>query len=556
MEQPAGARTRTTGSKHKVQFAVLDVATGKETAWSPFVGPMLLMTKDADADDAGSIGPASKTIAWVPNKISSTGKPTGQGRQGRQLTHVIEQRGGGGLVNRSALMLQVAVGRRLQHLDLDKFIQSFEMDGAFSFRQLTHLSKERKDQIPALLKRWPYVIYVRDPHTGDTVLHFSAKVTHNGLRGWLTGPKKCMLLRNNMGHSALHEAAQSQNTKRLMGLVSNLDPELPLSRSNILVDDLVTIAQNVPSLLPEVFASLHGSYRAFRLICKRSTTISDNLTQLLDTLVVRASGDGLGVERWTKYEGEQNTPTATVKCKADLEVMALRGFHCWGEDGSEPPCTQIFHLMNDGPYERELDALLSTKVLQMAVDYKWSLVKGRVYWRMLMHMAYWLFITTTISISTQSKVPTSGWYGEGTGWYDWYASSIAGTTWSVPDVMMVAQAVLTTNYLMAEARQYQIARTKRDDWMDLWNWFDLTSIGACYITCAGHFTQSDQIESQVGSLAVLLTNFGFLQRLRPLTGTGPLIQTVLIIADAIKDFCIVLGVLMLGVQQRLCSVNA
>jgi len=257
------------------------------------------------------------------------------------------------------------------------------------------------------------------------------------------------------------------------------------------------------------------------------------LTRRLDTFAVRASADGLTTERWTEYVSDEKAKN-TVKCSVDMEVMALRGFACWGDDGSEPPCTQIFHLMNENHCERELDALLTTKIMQATVNYKWSVVQGRVHWRMLIHMVYWLLIIATISISTQSKVSTSEWHG------------VSGTDWSVPDVLQVIQAVMTTGQLIEEARQYQIARTNRDYWTDLWNWMDLTSIAVCYIACAGHFTQSDDIESQVGSVAVLLVSFGFLQRLRPLTGTGPLIQTILIIAEDIQHFCIVLVVLMLG----------
>lgn len=195
---------------------ILDVETGQEPAWSKCLLTMMLPPGE-------NLFGGYDMICWVtlpPHAESDDKSPP------------------------PPLILQAAAGTELHFIDVSAFIRSFEKDGNFSLDQLNRLSDSKPEAIPGLLKKWPHVVNLCDPVTGDTLIHhlsgvIDGSVTVTDRRKadlatelWLSGSVPIALLENNEGYSSVWKAATNKRAGVARMALSKLDAHMPLQDCN------------------------------------------------------------------------------------------------------------------------------------------------------------------------------------------------------------------------------------------------------------------------------------------------------------------------------------
>lgn len=138
-------------------------------------GELTVVDMDPDSKIAG------KTVSWstLLSAVIRTVDPT-------EALHCPVARWGVGWMPDSTSTLYMSVGRRMVTIDVNKLAKVAE-DGCFSTKQLCSVTHHRPDLIDIILGLNPYVTNLRDPDTGDTVLHHCAgtlEVQHQ-LHQWL-----------------------------------------------------------------------------------------------------------------------------------------------------------------------------------------------------------------------------------------------------------------------------------------------------------------------------------------------------------------------------------
>ena len=327
-------------------IVVLDAETLEEPAWSKCFRTLLL--------PAGKI--LFHTVRWVTNPPEA--------EEGEEESAP------------PPLMLQAAIGHELHLINITAFIRSFEEDGNFSVQQLRPLSDIIPDAIPLLLDRLPHAINLRDPETGDTVLHHCAREGSALLaatKAWLDGADAPYeLLPDVDGNTALRVAVEKHHASISSALLASLNPQLPLVKTELLTHDLVAVAEFLPGHLVEFIELLQDSGH-FGLF--RTQRTIHFLKRRLDEFVVRGSDDGLGTQLWSEYV-EKDERDGAIRSDTKLEVLALRGFVGSPTKGdSLPPYSQLLEAATTGEKqlsETQLNDLLNTKLMQVATAFSWQ----------------------------------------------------------------------------------------------------------------------------------------------------------------------------------------
>ena len=329
-------------------IVVLDAETLEEPAWSRCFRTLLL--------PAGKI--LFHTVRWVTDP-SGVEEPDGEEESAPP-----------------PLILQAAIGHQLHLINITAFIRSFEEDGNFSVQQLRPLSDIIPDAIPLLLERLPHAINLRDPETGDTVLHHCARegsVLLAATKAWLDGADAPYeLLPDVDGNTALRVAVEKHHADIASALLASLNPRLPLVKTELLTQDLVAVAGFLPGHLVE-FIELLQDTQHFGLF--RTQRTIHFLKRRLDEFVVRGSDDGLGTELWSEYV-EKAEKDGAIRSDTKLEVLALRGFVGSPTSGdSLPPYSELLEAATTGEKqlsETQLNDLLNTKLMQVATAFSWQ----------------------------------------------------------------------------------------------------------------------------------------------------------------------------------------
>ena len=118
-----------------------------------------------------------------------------------------------------------------------------------------------------MVERWPHMINIRDPETGDTVLdHCAGEGLRSQTEAWLAGAPYDLLSDSN-GMTALRMAVDGQYTRTTRELVASLNPQLPLPRTALLTRDLAAIAERLPANLVDFIGLLEDQahYGLFRV---------------------------------------------------------------------------------------------------------------------------------------------------------------------------------------------------------------------------------------------------------------------------------------------------
>jgi hypothetical protein len=464
------------------------------------------------------------------------------------------------------LILQAAIGSQLYLIDVAAFILAFEEDGNFSLEQLNRLSDSEPDSIPVLLEKWPHIVNFRDDISGDTVLHYCARTGKpEAAQQWLSGSIPPPVLENRQDRSALREAVANLHFGTVETMIGRLAPNTPLSRTHILTDDIVAIAEAFPrdvvrfiDLLEskDVANAQGGGGSRFNLFRKQKKLTL--LNKPLDTkhgYAVRASADGAADEPWPEFVGEG----AQVKCECELLVLVLAGFAGMPTDrDAAPPYTKLYQACGDVS-EDLLNKLMMTDLMSAVTNFKWdAYCKRRVYKRLGCYVLHFALAASAMLMSTQFAELNAEFHSNG-GW--------AGH-WQTVDAAMACDilqgALILTNSIVAYREVNQVKLTlmdmRRKDhnhppscytavWKYLssgWNLIDLAGILALYVAAVAHLIDSEVLLQHVGSLGVLLNAFSLLQLLTPFESTGPLIKTVLEILNDISGYGALLLILLWG----------
>jgi hypothetical protein len=403
---------------------------------------------------------------------------------------------------------------------------------------------------------------VRDPDTFDTVLHRCArattKVNATTVKAWLSGEIRYTLVKDNNECSALHEAALRKRARCCKALIARLDPQLPLQRSLRLTEDLMIIAHLLPEHLVACVESLEQKdcYNLFRPI--RDLPV---LKETLTGYAVRASekGDGKAIFDIYEVSDEQARDTekrlradetkahakTIVSCYSQLQVMALRRF-AWVPSDDETayqyhqPYTQLITSLV-GKYDKQLDALLKTKLMRVTTQHKWdNYVRARVVWELKFYVCHGLVsaftmrtIVLVINESRQEDVLV------------WLLQGVLLVTNSMNARLEIQQVLGLGQTWCERLAEYFWS----PDGSHIWNWLDLSGIVCLYAALFVHVLGSDSIDvvRQVGSVGVMCNILSILQAMKPVqAGVGNLILTIEKIMVDIRAFVWISGILLLG----------
>eukprot|EP01045_Picozoa_sp_COSAG04_P018668 COSAG04_NODE_1744_length_5718_cov_22.631073_3_plen_1026_part_00 len=356
-------------------IVVLDSETLEEPAWAKCLRALAL--------PKGGI--PFHSVRWVTDPPAVPGQTKGDGAPAQP-----------------PLVLQAAVGHELHLIDVRAFIRSFEEDGNFSVAQLNRLSEINPAGIPGLLERWPHTVNLRDPTTGDTVLHHCARGGSSGdpkaalkaAMHWLpaSGPPYELLKSCNeetfRRRSALHEAIAKQHMRSFIRqMLSTLNPNLPLRKTEDLRRDLTTCCRKLPGQLTEYIQLLQdpqhfGLFREIRKVNHQKVPLEDyDVRGCSATTAAKFDLDVLtDAEQWSKYEYSADEMDAddwnAIRIDTKHEVLALRGFAT--KDPSqqdESSYSQFFHAAMRLEAEVSQAAghgLLNTKLMVVATQFKWQ----------------------------------------------------------------------------------------------------------------------------------------------------------------------------------------
>ena len=239
-------------------MTVLDTETGTDAAWDAALGPAML--------PAGKV--LGHSVGW----------------------HQTPAEGGGNAPPR--LWLHAAVGAHTVACEVASIQRAIE-DNAWSTAQLIAVGEMRPDFIPQLIISMPHCINVRDPRTGDTVLHHVARARRCDLvSAWFgCAQSRYTPILNNDGDTPVQVAIRCHEKVIARTLWRALAPSsMNAITSPLLTDELALLASTVPELVPQFLRDVE------RAVVRTLGTFRSELSRRAEVL-------GLATEELPEEEG-------------------------------------------------------------------------------------------------------------------------------------------------------------------------------------------------------------------------------------------------------------
>lgn len=275
--------------------------------------------------------------------------------------------------------MHAVVGAELRLVNTTDFATALD-HGALSPKQILELTKAWPEQVSALMQRLPHLVNIREPDTGDTVLHLCASAGNVAALMCLfeNGCAKYTPVRNKNGDTALDLAIKKQYQDCAKVLWQNLTPSLNEDSAVCMTDTLALLASNHSTSMLVVPFLTDAAYSLERELASFRTTLHEPVACVLPTLTL--SQQQLG---WVKsnaddqlnlWRGDEEQEKRQLLPKLDQhdvapvssKVVLLPGL------AGDPRIDQFkktFHLLVEN-----CDAqLFDIDIIKMTVAYKWAM---------------------------------------------------------------------------------------------------------------------------------------------------------------------------------------
>ena len=461
------------------------------------------------------------------------------------------------------LLLWAATDDEMVVMDIRQFGFAAE-DGAISQKQLVTLTNWDERAVADVAGRLPHSVNIRDPASGDTVLHdVVRRGNFEALDAWLAGGAVFTPIANYCAHTALDEAITQHSRTAVTHLVQNIIATLNDVTSPLVTASLKRLAQEMPELSLEVLQSLE----------RRSATNEDDFSSadgaVVQTnrklhekfhagrepsgaLVIGAESRQFTAGQWNSVLPSPNR--AATDMEVASKVVAMANFI------GPPDESPFWDLVENGIIDA---GVFDSKLLQLAVQYKWQNVHPIARREFMIYLCHFIIMCLTLIVDTQGHVDSIYCNHDGDGSTDpadpsdpagkvtpCWVNSFAGKPrcWLTSEFAMNALYVIlllsNTRMLLSECKEIvaEIHEAKscikglRAFMNDFWNYFDCGSVIFVYLAAWAHYAGDPCSVEQLGAVAIILNSVSVIQLMRPFTQTGALIQTVINIVIDIRGF--------------------
>ena len=289
------------------------------------------------------------------------------------------------------LFLYAAAGTEVVVLDMRQFVFAAD-DGAISTRQMIAMTDRDPPAIRGFSQKFPNAINIRDARTKDTVLHHCVrKKKLEELENWVCPSSGFTPISNALGHTALHEAIQKHDRTSVLLLVKHMVPTLNDVSSPLLTDALGKLAEHMPELVALVMKHLDSSLVQVHTDIIRKFDDSN----VSKALVAGSNSREYRPQMW-QYLKELSGTDRALTCK----VIGLANFI------GPPSSVDEGHTTFTSPFwslveNREDPKIFESKLLQLAVQYKWLTVYRLSLTRLYTYAAYFMLVVSCLVYSTQ-----------------------------------------------------------------------------------------------------------------------------------------------------------
>ena len=147
-------------------------------------------------------------------------------------------------------MLCAAVGSRFVMADLRVSERAIE-DYAWGAEQLIGLSEESPETMQSLVTAAPHLVNIRQPESGDTVLHHLARERKADTIDALLETQTCVVtpIQNAEGHSVVFLAIELQEKRIAKALWRHMTPSLNFVSSPLVTKELQHLARTIPEMV-------------------------------------------------------------------------------------------------------------------------------------------------------------------------------------------------------------------------------------------------------------------------------------------------------------------
>ena len=263
------------------------------------------------------------------------------------------------------MLLHAAVGTDFVIVDVDMARRAVE-DNAWGVQQLIALTDAGADAVANVVSQAPYCVNIRDPDTGDTVLHHFARQRQlRAIAMWLQKGVRVTPIRNDAGHTALQVAILGQEKTIAKMLWRKLTSALNYVSSPLVTEELRTLAETMPELvlsfLDDIEEPTLRTLTTFRTVLSRAEVCGLE-TQSLPPPEDADSGkaDSAIPAVWRDIIGRSNGGGG-VSCLVASKVLLLP---CFLGDQSQSPFHTIVRRCGSDVYE--------SKLMSLCVQSKWE----------------------------------------------------------------------------------------------------------------------------------------------------------------------------------------
>jgi WD40 repeat protein len=558
---------------------------------------------------------ASFDSAVAARRAASTGSIELAGAEGSVTCRVEEshtgemesrgqQRGGTASVaarhSNKALVLYAGIDTELCIVDVHQFSLSVVEDATFTPEQLIALTENAPDQIKSVSRRFPDSVNRRHTgrdtdilKTGDTVLHYCARHGKaDAMSEWLYGSAVYEPVANLRGHTALHDAILTHNSRMIRQLFQQITGNLNEKSGPLLTASLKLLAEETPELVLECLDQIEScamqQHHTFRTYAHRREVLG------VSTLAVTRPEHLNAVDGSEEHSEESNVnllkavtkdtvrglrktvTKVTLSMSTSTKNDADSGKEIWAEllpstdkaakeilMASKVLClTDFIGAPENSPYHaivERCDAnVFESKLMRLATQFKWERnCRRRIHLQMMSYAACMILASFAMAASAlhgprvQFQIQYSTNYG----------------TSLPPAIINLLQGSMVAAEIVSVSNEWmQVSREGFGKYISVWNILDLTGSCLLIVGAAGHFTMNDtwiqadwrlefirrgvsgeNIVRSAGSLGVAIKWLGFLDYLRSLDKTtGPIIRMIAVIINDMRSFLMILGLVFTG----------
>eukprot|EP01052_Picozoa_sp_SAG31_P028872 SAG31_NODE_2824_length_5038_cov_3.060336_3_plen_1003_part_00 len=355
---------------HKLR--VLDLKTSAEAEWGQAMRVMGLPV-------AGGLL-VGRALGWAEVPLQSATQP---GNDSMTVTN--------------SWALYGAVGPQFVVTDMEMARDAVE-DAAWSTQQLTFISENHPELVLSIAKSAPQCVNIRDPETGDTLLHYLARTRQmHALRNWVDNGAKMTPIENSKGQTALMVALEMEQSDIARLLWSNMANTLSFISASLISEELRVLSTNHTNLvgpfLNDIQPVITQTVAMFRTELIRQAEVCGLPTPTIATIDESEDGTSvMSIQNTVPAVWADRLPIDKPKMLVASKVVLVPNLL---GDRKNSPFHDIVNNCDSSVFESSL--------LEWIVQYKWDTnVKS---------LRLWAFITYLIAFTIGSAAMLSSTSG-------------------------------------------------------------------------------------------------------------------------------------------------